>query len=405
MATRVMRVGGPLDMLDRALLLVRRGGPGFVARSLAGGLLLAAAGLLVYYVERVEGIRGIRPLLAFVLVLSWWGRALLGASAARHAARLLWDAVQIPEGAGRPVDVIRTASVVGLGVWVWLWLLVGASLLGTLAVPFVLPVLALRGAIAPSWLARAGCTTDGGFRAFARAVGDTSGKRAGTITVEQMILLGAIGLAINIFGTLAVFLLLGRSFLGLDVAFVESFFSIRNVFLMLGLGSVALVLLEPLRAAVSAIVYVDARVRQDGLDLRALVDDALEAGQRRGVAAKVTSAPSSPGSERASTKTAAALAALLAVGVGSAMVGGASPAQAQPQVGADPPAAELTPLPPGTGPDGVAPPPDPESSDATGTGMISRRSELANLQAQLDVLSEAIDHDQQRLAELSDQAT
>jgi len=43
--------------------------------------------------------------------------------------------------------------------------------------------------------------------------------------------------------------------------------------------------------------------------------------------------------------------------------------------------------------------------DATGTGMISRRSELANLQAQLDVLSEAIDHDQQRLAELSDQAS
>jgi len=42
--------------------------------------------------------------------------------------------------------------------------------------------------------------------------------------------------------------------------------------------------------------------------------------------------------------------------------------------------------------------------DATGTGLISRRSELANLEAQLDQLNEAIESDEQRLGELSDHA-
>jgi len=42
--------------------------------------------------------------------------------------------------------------------------------------------------------------------------------------------------------------------------------------------------------------------------------------------------------------------------------------------------------------------------DATGTGLISRRSELANLEAQLDQLDGSIRRDEQRLAELSDHA-
>ncbi len=342
----VSRVGGPLDVLDRALLLARKGGWAFAWRPLAAGGLVAGAGLLVYYVERVEGIRSIRALLAFLLVLAWWGRAILMARAAGDATRMLWDGATIADGAGRPVDVIRTASVVGMGLWIWLWLLVGASVLGPMAVPLVLPVLALRGAVAPSWLARAGCTADGGLRAFARAAGDISGRRATTVSVELMVLLGAIGLAIDLFGAVAVFVLLARSFLGLDVTFIETFFSVRNVFLVLALGSVALVLLEPLRAAISAVVFVDARVRQEGLDLRALVDQAFEVGARRGGLPREA--------KRGASVAAAVLLAFAAL---------SAPAEAQP------PSAELVPLPPGTGPDGVAPPPDPDSWEPTGTGM------------------------------------
>ena len=346
-------------MLDRGLLLTRRGGPTFVWRPMLAGALLAGAGLLVYYVERVEGIRSMRALLGFVLVLAWWGRSLLMARSARDATRMLWAGARIPDEAGRAVDVLRTASVAAMGLWIWAWLLVGASLLGTFAVPLVLPLLALRGAGAPSWHARAGCTTDGGWRAFARALGDTSSRRATTITVELLVLLGALGLAINLFATVAVFVLLGRSFLGLDVVFVETFFSMRNVFLMLAMGSLALVLLEPLRAALSAVVFVDSRVRQEGLDLRALVDRALDVGeQRSGLAGK-----SSPGTASAAAVVLLSVSSVFALAL-------ATPAQAQAQeTDPGPPGAELIPLPPGTGPDGVAPPPDPDSWDPTGTGM------------------------------------
>ena len=343
----VTRVGGPLDMLDRAFLVARRGGPRFVWRPMLAGTVLAAAGLLVYFVERVEGIRSLRPLLAFVLVLAWWGRSLMMARAARDSVRMIWPGAVIPQGAGRAVDVVRTASVVAMGLWVWLWLLIGASLLGTLAVPLVLPVLALRGMGAPSWLARAGCTTEGGVRSFFHALSDTSGRRATTITVELLVLIGALGLAINLYATIAVFVLLGRSFLGLDVAFVETFFSVRNVFLMLGTGALALVLLEPLRAALSAVVFVDSQVRQQGLDLRALVDRALEAGeQRSGLTAK-------PSGANASAAAIVLLAASLAAAV---------PAHAQD-------GAELIPLPAGAHAPGIAPPADPDSWDPTGSGM------------------------------------
>lgn len=347
----VTRVGGPLDLIDRALLLTRRAGWAFAWRPLVAGLLVAGAVLLVYYVERVEGIRSLRLLLAFILVLAWWGRSLLMARSAREATRMLWDGAPIPDDAGRAVDVIRTASVVAMGLWIWVWLLVGASLLGPLAVPLVLPVLALRGAAAPSWLARAGCTSEGGLRAFGRALADTAGRRASTISAELMVLLGAVGLAVNLFATVTVFVLLGRSFLGLDVTFVATFFSVRNVFLMIALGSAALVLLEPLRAALSAVIFVDARVRQEGLDLRALVERALEVGAQRGGLER-------PGAGSSSRAAAAVLLAFALLAPG---------ARAQPP--ADPPAAELIPLPPGTGPDGVAPPPDPDSWDPTGTGM------------------------------------
>ena len=346
----VTRVGGPLDMLDRAFLVARRGGPRFVWRPMAAGAVLAAAGLLVYYVERVEGIRSLRPLLAFVLVLAWWGRSLMMARAARESVQMLWPGAAIPEDAGRPIDVVRTASVVAMGLWVWLWLLVGASLLGTFAVPLVVPVLALRGAGAPSWLARAGCTTEGGVRSFLRALSDTAGRRATTITVELLVLIGALGLTINLYATIAVFVLLARSFLGLDVAFVETFFSVRNVFLMLGTGALSLVLIEPLRAALSAVVFVDSQVRQEGLDLRALVGRALEAGEQRG---GLTAKPKG------------ASAAALVLLAGGLSVLAPAPASAQ----EDPPAAELTPLPPGPRAPGVAPTPDPESFDPAGTGM------------------------------------
>jgi hypothetical protein len=343
---------GPLAFLDRAILLARRGGLRLWLPSLAGGALVAAVFLVLYHVERVEGVRSARPLFAFMLVLAWWARALLLARAARDTVKRAWERAELPDGAGRPLDVVRTASWVGLGLWVWLWLLLGVSLLGPFVVPLALPLLALRGAWAPSWLARTACTTDGGLRAIGRAIGDTNGRRASMITVEFLVLLGLNGLFLNLYLAVLGSLLVGRSVLGLDVAFIDSFLSLKNTFVLLVVASAAVILFEPLRVATSALAYIDARVRQEGLDLQLAVDEAVRVAEKRQ-------------GPRFGAVTRAAIVLGVVVGalVGAATL--ATPAAGQPMTDD----IEFRPLPPGTGPDGVAPPVDPASGDPTGTAM------------------------------------
>jgi hypothetical protein len=337
--SRDLRPVGALEMLDRAFHIARRAGGGFVARSMTAGLCVAAAVIGIYYLEEVEGVRGVRPLLAAGLVVAWWARTVLLSGAAREAAQLLWDGVNVPPGAGRAIDAVRLGSVVGLGLWVWMWILAGALLVGPIMVAFVWPLLCLRGGVAPSWLARAGCTADGGFRGFARAFADGAGRRGHGIAIELLILLGSMILYVNLFGLLAVVSLLGRSMLGLDLAVLDSFLSFENPIVVLGVAAAALVVLEPLRAAVSALLYVDAQVRKEGLDLRAMLELAREAAARR--------SPGAGGGASAVTRTAAAL--LLAVSVFSGRAA-AQPGEDydpfDPYPPVDPYPAEVTPEPP-----------------------------------------------------------
>ena len=101
------------------------------------------------------------------------------------------------------------------------------------------------------------------------------------LIVELLALFGTIGLFANLYALVSFSLLLADSLLGLDVAFVSTFLSPDNAFVLLLVSAVALVLLEPLRAAISAQAFVDARTRRDGADLHAAVDAGDRAGQRR----------------------------------------------------------------------------------------------------------------------------
>ncbi|HJL17480.1 MAG TPA: DUF4129 domain-containing protein [Sandaracinaceae bacterium LLY-WYZ-13_1] len=329
---------GPVGMLDRAFGLAREGGWPVVAPAWAGGALLAAVVLGAYYVERVEGIHSARPLFALGLVLAWWGRAMLLGRSARRVVRSLWDHPLEPE-AGRAVDVLRTSLVFGLGAWLWSWLLVAGSLAGAVGVLLVAPLFALRGLFAPSWIARAACTSQAGFRGLFRALGDHTGRRASGLLTEAMMLAGAAGLTVNLYAATFVGVLLGRSFVGLEVTAVETFLSPRNTFVQLTVAAVALVALEPLRAALSACAFVDARVRAEGLDLRAAIDDAIRHGR----------GPSEAGATAASAAR-AALVALAVVAVPSVAV-----AQAPPPAFPPPPAdGEPATLPPPARPESPA---------------------------------------------------
>ena len=63
-----------LDWLDRAFTLTRRGGHGFRGRAWLAGAPLAFLAVFVFYLERVEGVRSLRGVLALGLGLAWWWR-------------------------------------------------------------------------------------------------------------------------------------------------------------------------------------------------------------------------------------------------------------------------------------------------------------------------------------------
>jgi hypothetical protein len=189
-------------------------------------------------------------------------------------------------------DVVATSAVVGFGLWLWLWPLAGMALVAPLAVLTVWPFLALRGAVAPSWLARASCASERGFAAFGQAFDDTAGMRGAFLIVEALALFGAVFAFVNAYAALALLLLLGNELLGMEVAFVSSFLSLDNAFVLLVLAAFVLVLLEPLRAAMSAQAFVDARSRRDGADLHAAVDAAIASAVPRSRLARGSSPPS-----------------------------------------------------------------------------------------------------------------
>jgi len=302
-AARDLAPVGPVGILDRAVGLAREGGLDICGPAWLGGGVLAAVCVGIYYLERVEGITSLRPFFALALVLAWWVRSLLVGKAARRVVDGLWDTEPEPE-AGRAVDVLRTSLVVGLGLWCWSWLLVAGSLGGPLVILLVVPFFALRGAVAPSWLARSASTTHAGWRGFFSAVRDSNGMRVAGVVTEALLLLGMVGVIFNVFGVTVFIAILLRSFGGFDIAALESFVSTENTFVMLVIASVVLVLFEPVRATHSACVYVGARVRAEGLDLRVSLDEAIRHSLDKRGSAKAAAA----------ARAAAMLLAVLAVG-------------------------------------------------------------------------------------------
>ncbi len=325
MSARDLRPVGPVEHLDRALLVARRGGLARAVRAWGAGSVPAVAMGAVYVVERVEGVHGLRLSLALLLVLAWCARAVLLARVVREDARALWDGLRIPPGAGRTVDVVRTALVAALGLWGWAWLLVAGSFGGALGVALTLPVFALRGGVAPTWLARVACTEDAGLRAFGRAALDEGGSRTAGIASEALLLAGTLGLAVNLYGLVLFAAMLGRSFFGLEVALVQAFLAPQNTLVQLGALLSAFVVLEPLRAASVAARFLDARVREEGLDLRALVDEAVASGVRA--------------TSRASTRAAFVLAVAGGLALSASTVAAQAPGDAPPHVAASPDAA------------------------------------------------------------------
>ena len=316
-----LRTPGPLGLLDQAFALVRAGDRGLLVPALLGGLLLGAAGLCTYALEAVEGVRSLRLLLAALWVLAWGSRAVLLGKATRRALRRLAPELGAEPGAGHLLDTLRTACVLGFGLWIGLWPLAAGALLGPLGVCLMVPLLALRGGLAPSWLARLRMHREGGFKAVFRASTDSSGRRVAGVLTELLLLLGGLGLLANLYAASAAGVVLLRTYFGLELSVLESFLSLQNAFLWVLAGALTVTLLEPLRAALSAVIYVDALSRHQGLDLKRALD------QIHGV--------QGPQRPRITERGGSSEAALVLIGLGlcgASVLGAAtaSPAHAQP---------------------------------------------------------------------------
>jgi hypothetical protein len=273
-----LRPPGPTEILDRALFLLRSGPVSRVGLGLTASVPLATVCLALYYLEAIEGVRTLRAPFALLLGMSFVFRASVLSRLARSFVQELRPGLPMPapEPNGQALAKLwATAAIAGLGVWVWLWPLFWLAQLSPFAILALVPLLALRGGLAPSWLARLRCAADSGLRAFGLATDDTAGARASLVFVELMLLAGMFGLFVNVFALTALLLLLSHSILGLDVAFVSAFLSTENEFVAYALLALCIVIFDPVRAAVSACVFADARGRKDGADLHAAVDGLL----------------------------------------------------------------------------------------------------------------------------------
>lgn len=273
---------GPVALLDGAFVLGRRAPWATTARAWAGGSLPAFVLLALYFAERVEGLTWLRLPFAFALVASFAVRSWTLAAVARDHVRALAPSLAETPDAGRFVDVARTSMFVAAELWFWGWGIVLTSYVGPWLVVNFAALSVLRALEGPSWLARAGSTTEGGFRSYVASWSDSARQRVSAFGAECLLQLGIFALAVNLFGVVATMVTLGRSFFGLELVLVDEFVSLRNTFALLAILLVAIVAVEPIRAGVSAQLYVGARVRTDGLDLESALTKAIQRASTRG---------------------------------------------------------------------------------------------------------------------------
>lgn len=276
----------PLSALDRAIELARDEPWTRLIGCAAPGLALTWLCLLVYYFEWVEGVRALRPAFALAFVLAYCARALL---LARFAGRLV-DRLLVPVGGlprhAPPLLPLRIALLLGTELWLWLWLPVLALRIDILLLPLSLPLLALRGGFLPSWLAACdGAPEPNTLTALREAFRAAEGRRGTGMIAELFLLVGALILALNLGALTAALISVSQDVLGLPLSFARAFISPRNHFALILLAGLSLSVLEPLRAALSAVLYAEYRLAQEAIEVRALVERCVARGRAAGLAA------------------------------------------------------------------------------------------------------------------------
>lgn len=255
-----LRPRGAVAILDAGLRVCVRSS-GVWALTLPGGALVTAA--LLHLTDAVGQNRPL-ALPALWFTLAWLARGLFQGAACHHVQELV-----LGKGSGEPTAwaslraaLARAPSLLCAVAYLFTFnlLTLGVSLgfaFFFLSAHLVGYAVALQGRGSPLGL----------YGQCARMLGPARGSA----TAVRMLLWVQLLVFINLHIAANALLYVGRKLLGIDLTFAERFASLDNASWVVFLVAITFTLLEPLRAATSTLLLVDGRVRQEGLDLLAAV--------------------------------------------------------------------------------------------------------------------------------------
>ena len=255
-----LRPRGPVAILDAGLRVCVRSS-GVWALTLPGGALVTAA--LIHLTDAVTHQRDV-GLPALWFTLAWLARGLFHGAACHHVQELL-----LGQSSGEPTvwaslraALARAPSL--LSAVTYLFFFNALTLVMSLGLSFFFLSAHLVG-YAATMLGRG--SPLGLYVLCARMLGPA---RMGATWVRLLLLVQLL-VFLNLHIGANTLLFIGRQLLGIDLTFAERFASLDNAPWLVFLAAVTFTLFEPLRAATATLLLVDGRVRQEGLDLLAAV--------------------------------------------------------------------------------------------------------------------------------------
>ncbi|QSQ18648.1 DUF4129 domain-containing protein [Pyxidicoccus parkwayensis] len=254
-----LRPRGAVALMDAALRLCARN-TGVWALTLPGGAAVIAA---VLYLS--EAVRMGRPLAlpSLALTLAWFLRGLCQGASCHYVQEVLLGTK------GEPAAWASMRAALGRtpGLFIAVaYLFVFNTLVMTLSVGIGFFVFAAQGV---------------GYAAMMQGKGSPLklyglcsrllGPARGTAVMVRMLMGVQLLAFLNLHIAVNFILILARKLVGIDLTFAERFASLDTPPWLLFLAAATFALFEPVRAALATLLLVDGRVRQEGLDLLAAV--------------------------------------------------------------------------------------------------------------------------------------
>jgi hypothetical protein len=254
-----LRPRGAVALLDAGIRLCVRNA-GVWALTLPGGALVTSA--VLHLSEAI--LHGQSLLLpALWLTLAWLARGLFQGAACHHVQEVLLGKTEPSARASLRAALARAPSLlVAVGYLFTFNALTFTATLGFsvffLSAHLVGYAAILQGRGSPLGL----------YGLCSRLLGPA---RGGASAVRLLLSLAQVLVFINLHSVTALLLFVGRKLMGIDLTFAERFASLDSAPWVVFLLALTFTLFEPLRAALATLLLVDGRVRQEGLDLLAAV--------------------------------------------------------------------------------------------------------------------------------------